>query len=133
MYGCYFETKEQAEEYKKKHELYVMVPFFSQVKKKWCLIFDLKVKDSIKHLVEGKMKSIRKKILPEYFESVKARKKNFELRKDDDCVQEGDLLVLCEFIPDKGYTGREVSRRIKYILRNCPEYGLENGYCIIGW
>ena len=45
MYGGYFETKEQAEEYKKKHELYVMIPFFSPVKKKWCLIFDLKAKD----------------------------------------------------------------------------------------
>lgn len=47
MYGGYFETKEQAEKYKKKHELYAMIPFFSLVKKKWCLIFDLKVKDSI--------------------------------------------------------------------------------------
>ena len=37
MYGGYFETKEQAEEYKKKHELYVMIPFFSPVKKKWCM------------------------------------------------------------------------------------------------
>lgn len=46
MYGGYFETKEQAEEYKKKHELYVMIPFFSLIKKKWCLIFDLKAKDS---------------------------------------------------------------------------------------
>ena len=47
MYGGYFEAKEQAEKYKKKHELYAMIPFFSLVKKKWCLIFDLKVKDSI--------------------------------------------------------------------------------------
>lgn len=22
---------------------------------------------------------------------------------------------------------------ITYILRNCPEYGLADGYCIIGW
>lgn len=33
MYGGYFETKEQAEKYKKKHELYVMVPFFFQLKR----------------------------------------------------------------------------------------------------
>ncbi|BDF45162.1 hypothetical protein CE91St56_22850 [Lachnospiraceae bacterium] len=44
MYGGYFETKEQAEEYKKKHELYVMIPIYSKIKKKWCLIFDLKVR-----------------------------------------------------------------------------------------
>lgn len=36
----YFDTKEAAEEYKEKHELYVMIPFFSLVEKKWCLIFD---------------------------------------------------------------------------------------------
>lgn len=28
MYGGYFDTKEAAEEYKEKHELYVMIPFF---------------------------------------------------------------------------------------------------------
>ena len=49
MYGGYFETKEQVEEYKKKHELYVMIPFFSSVKQKWCLIFDLKVKGDAEH------------------------------------------------------------------------------------
>ncbi len=79
------------------------------------------------------MKIIRKKILPEYFEAVKARKKNFELREDDDDAQEGDLLILAEFEPYKGYSGRKLNRRIKYVLRDCPEYGLKNGYCIIGW
>lgn len=79
------------------------------------------------------MKTIRKKILPHYFEAVKARKKNFELRQDDDDAKVGDLLVLLEFEPCKGYSGREVRRRIKYVLRDCPEYGLKNGYCIIGW
>lgn len=47
MYGGYFDTKEQAEKYREKHELYVMIPFFSVTKKKWCLIFDLKVKSPI--------------------------------------------------------------------------------------
>lgn len=79
------------------------------------------------------MKIIRKKILPEYFEAVKKRKKNFELRTDDDNVQEGDLLVLLEFEPFKGYSGHEIRRKVKYVLRDCPEYGLKNGYCIIGW
>lgn len=46
MYGGYFDKKEAVEEYKEKHELYVMIPFFSPVKKKWCLIFDLKVRTS---------------------------------------------------------------------------------------
>ena len=76
------------------------------------------------------MKVIRKKILPEYFEAVKARKKNFELQEDYN-AQEGDLLVLLEFCPFNGYSGRGARRYIKYVLRNCP--GLKNGYCIIGW
>lgn len=79
------------------------------------------------------MKAIRKKILPEYFKAVRAREKNFELRIDDDDIQVGDLIVLEEFEPYKGYTGRGVRRYVKYVLRNCPDYGLKPGYCIIGW
>lgn len=79
------------------------------------------------------MKVIRKKIHPEYFKAVRDRKKNFELREDEDDIQVGDLLVLEEFIPYRGYTGNGVRRSVKYVLRNCPEYGLKQGYCIIGW
>lgn len=42
MYGGYFDTKEQAEKYRVEHEYYIMIPFYSMEKKKWCLIFDLK-------------------------------------------------------------------------------------------
>lgn len=49
MYGGYFETREQAEQYREKHGLYVMIPFYSITKQKWCLIFDLKVKTSDSH------------------------------------------------------------------------------------
>lgn len=77
-------------------------------------------------------KGIRKKILPCYFADAKARRKNFEIRKDEDDIQVGDLLVLCEWDGEK-YTGDEVSRTVKYVLRNVPEYGLAEGYCIIGW
>ena len=31
------------------------------------------------------------------------------------------------------YTGRTEVRRIRYVLRDVPEYGLMPGYCIIGW
>ena len=77
------------------------------------------------------MKGIRKKILPCYFEDVKARKKNFEIRKDEDDIQVGDTLVLCEWTGIH-YTCRELSRKVKYVLRN-PQYGLQDGFCIIGW
>jgi len=78
------------------------------------------------------MKTVRKKILPVYFKTVVNRAKNFELRKDDDDIQAGDRLILCEW--DGGhYTMRKTERRVKYVLRHVPEYGLKDGYCIIGW
>lgn len=80
------------------------------------------------------MKTIGKKILPIYFEAVESRQKNFEIRKDDDDVQVGDKLVLVEWNEEqRHYTGRFATRKVKYVLRNVPEYGLNEGYCIIGW
>ena len=79
------------------------------------------------------MKTIRKKILPIYFDAVEEGQKNFEIRKDEDDVQVGDRLVLCEWKEDYGYTGRSVTKKVKYVLRNVPEYGLKEGYCIISW
>lgn len=80
-----------------------------------------------------KSKTVRKKIKAEYFLAVKAGEKNFELRKDEDDIQPGDDLVLEEINCGGGYTGMVVRRKVKYVLRNCPEYGLMDGYCIIGW
>ena len=73
------------------------------------------------------------KILPEYFEAIASRKKTFELRTDDRDYKVGDLLCLREWDGER-YTGRELSAiEIKYILRDCPEYGLADGYCILGF
>lgn len=74
---------------------------------------------------------IRKKILPEYFDAVQKRQKNFELRKDVDDIQVDDTLILEEW--DGKYTGNFTERKVTYVLRNVPEYGLRDGYCIIGW
>ena len=72
------------------------------------------------------------KILPKYYDYVISNVKNFELRKDDRDFQVGDFILLKEY--DNGtYTGRETGFRIEYILRNCSEYGLMDGYCILGW
>lgn len=43
------------------------------------------------------MKSIEKKILPKYFRAVRKEEKNFELRKDEDNAQPGDVLILMEW------------------------------------
>lgn len=79
-------------------------------------------------------KTIGKKILPEYFKAVVSGQKPFELRKDEDNIQPGDVLALYEWNPDsKSYTGRMVEKRVSYVLRKCPKYGLMDGYCIIGF
>lgn len=72
------------------------------------------------------------KILPEYFEAVKSGDKKFELRKDDRDYKVGDIIVLNEW-DGEAYTGERIQMKIRYILRDCPEYGLAEGYCIIGF
>ena len=73
------------------------------------------------------------KILPEYFEAVERGYKRFELRKDDRDYKVGDTLILYEWDGEE-YTGRHIGYFvITYILRHCEEYGLKEGYCIIGF
>lgn len=73
------------------------------------------------------------KILPKYFELLIAGIKKFELRKNDRDYKVGDLIVFMEWDGDD-YTGRLTQiMRIRYILKDCPEYGLMDGYCILGF
>ena len=58
--------------------------------------------------------------------------KKFEIRKDEDNVQPGDIVILQEW-DGKKFTGKETARHITYVLRNVPQYGLMDGYCIFGW
>ena len=73
------------------------------------------------------------KISPEYFKAVKSGHKKFELRKDDRNFREGDLITLKEY-KNGPYTGEEINNLlVLYILRNCNDYGLKDGYCILGF
>lgn len=78
-----------------------------------------------------RMRMIEKKVLPEYYAAVRRGDKTFEIRKDEDNVQVGDILDLREWDGEK-YTGHHVLREVTYVLRNCPQYGLMDGYCVIG-
>jgi len=71
------------------------------------------------------MAIIKKKIWPECFDLVKSGKKKFELRLADFEVREGDTLLLQEWDPKKkAYTGKEVKRKAKYILKfNLNDFG----------
>jgi len=71
------------------------------------------------------------KILPQFYNGVSSQRKTFEIRKDDRDYQVGDIIVLREF-DGKEYTGHMTKRIITYILRDAKEYGLEDGYCILG-
>jgi hypothetical protein len=64
---------------------------------------------------------------PEVFDAVRDGVKNFEIRKDDRGFDVGDELVLQEWCPLMGsYTGREVVRFVRFILRDFE--GLQPGY-----
>ena len=73
------------------------------------------------------------KILPTYFGDVASGVKKFEIRKADRNYKVGDVLRLCEWTEENGYTGREIEKTVTYILRGCPDYGLKDGYWIMGW
>ena len=72
------------------------------------------------------------KILPEDYEEVKAGNKNFELRKNDRDYMVHDTIRLRAW--DGRYLDKApLDRTIKYMLTNCPEYGLMDGYVILGF
>lgn len=82
-------------------------------------------------------RKIEKKVLPEYYKGIRTHKKMFELRKDEDGIKPGDILVLREWDGEK-YTGGMTRREVTAVLKDCPGYGLMDGYCILslqtlGW
>lgn len=52
-------------------------------------------------------KTVTKKILPQYFNDIIRKEKRFELRKDEDDIQEGDILILKEWDGNQ-FTGRAI-------------------------
>ena len=76
------------------------------------------------------MKTHNLKTVPPYFQQVQDGKKKFELRKNDRDYAVGDYLKLEEF--DGKLTGRTHVTVVLYLLKDCPEYGLKDGYCILG-
>lgn len=75
-------------------------------------------------------KTITIKCLPEYFEAANAGIKPWELRYDDRNYAVGDLLIMREW-KDGKYTGRQLTGKITYILRNFT--GLAEGWVILSF
>ena len=73
------------------------------------------------------------KTWPEYFDAVASGQKTFEIRKDDRNFRVGDTLRLRKFDPvEEKYTGAECKRIVAYALRDAVEFGLHEGYVILG-
>ena len=72
------------------------------------------------------------KIKEEYYRDVMIGLKTFELRKNDRDFQVGDILMLIK-LDDKGNeTDQVIRKKVTYILKDCPQYGLKEGYAILG-
>lgn len=65
------------------------------------------------------------KIEPQYFLAIQQGRKNFEIRKNDRDFQEGDKLILQEYLPGS-YTGRDITAEIGYI----SVFQQQPGYCV---
>jgi len=71
------------------------------------------------------------KTWPDYFRMVESGHKSFEVRRYDRNFQPGEMLLLREWDPvDEEYTGRQVERRISFILTG-GKFGIEAGFCIL--
>ena len=71
------------------------------------------------------------KIAPKYFDDVESGRKPFEFRKNDRDFRVGDILILQEWSTVVGYTGRETTKQITYVLLG-GVYGIPYEYCILG-
>lgn len=66
--------------------------------------------------MENSMAIVKKKIWPEYFDTVISGKKKYELRLNDFEINEGDVLVLEEWdMKTKSYTGRTIEKKVTYV------------------
>ena len=70
-----------------------------------------------------------------YFNAIRRKEKNFDVRRDDRGFQKGDTVILREWdnramVPH--FTGNDEHRKIKYILTG-GQFGLEPGYVVLGF
>ena len=73
------------------------------------------------------------KTIEPYYLKVYLGLKNFELRKFDRDYKVGDTLILKQYnAENKTYTGQFMTRKITYILSDATQFGLMEGYCILG-
>jgi len=75
----------------------------------------------------------RLKTWSDYWLALESGAKTFEVRRNDRGFQPGDILVLQEWNPSsEEYTGRELRRRVTYVLRDAERFGLRDGFVVLG-
>lgn len=65
------------------------------------------------------------KTLPIYYQAVEKGLKTFEIRRNDRNYKCGDLLILKEYDKGNGYTGKEITVKVLYVLSEQPFVPLE--------
>lgn len=68
---------------------------------------------------------------PDFFAAILSGEKTHETRFNDRGYQVGDELVLKEFSPDTGFTGREVVREVTYIAYASAMTPVAEGYVVM--
>jgi hypothetical protein len=72
------------------------------------------------------------KTWPAYYDAVARGDKTFEVRRNDRDFVVGDHLWLREWDPATGrHTGRDVVRRVSYVLRDAMEFGVCDGFVVL--
>lgn len=74
------------------------------------------------------------KVWRAYFQALADGRKPFEVRSiADRDFRVGDTLVLREWCPvEQEYTGRVCEREVTYVLAYCPEFGVMDGFAVLG-
>lgn len=72
------------------------------------------------------------KIKDEYYKDIERGSKTFELRKNDRDFKVGDILMLIKLDGEGKETDQVIKKKVVYILKDCPKYGLKDGYAILG-
>lgn len=78
------------------------------------------------------MKLHELKIKEKYYQKVLCGIKTFELRKNDRDYQIGDLINFIVVNDSGNIEQTDEVYKIRYILKDVPEYGLDKDYCILG-
>ena len=72
------------------------------------------------------------KLWSDFFDEVANGNKTFEVRKNNRGFKVGDTLILKEYCPtNKAYTGKELSRKVSYLLEG-GDFGIEKSFVIMG-